>query len=84
MNPPEFLSTPVESSRLTSVASTDPTLQLEFRSGAVYRYFAVPPTVSTLRSPPNPKGRTSTGVSGIGFATSGSLEAHFPRTPPNR
>jgi len=42
----ELLSTPLESSLLTSVAySTNQTLQLEFRSGAVYRYFAVPPTV---------------------------------------
>ena len=46
MNSPQLLSTPVESSLLTSVAySTNQTLQLEFRSGAVYRYFAVPPTV---------------------------------------
>jgi lysyl-tRNA synthetase, class II len=46
MNPPEVLRTAVESSLLTSVAySTDQTLQLEFRRGAVYRYFAVPPTV---------------------------------------
>jgi len=46
MNPPEVRRTAVESSLLTSVAySTDQTLQLEFRSGAVYRYFAVPPTV---------------------------------------
>jgi len=46
MNQPEFLRTPVESSLLTAVTySTDQTLQLEFRSGAVYRYFAVPPTV---------------------------------------
>ena len=46
MNQPEFLSTPVESSLLTEVAySTDQTLQLEFRRGAVYRYFTVPPTV---------------------------------------
>ena len=46
MNSPEFLRTPVESSLLTAVAySTNQTLQLEFRRGAVYRYFAVPPTV---------------------------------------
>ena len=46
MNPPEVLRTAVESSLLTAVAySTDQTLQLEFRRGAVCRYFAVPPTV---------------------------------------
>jgi len=47
MSPHEFLSTAVESSVLTSVAyyGTDQTLQLQFRTGAVYRYFAVPPTV---------------------------------------
>jgi lysyl-tRNA synthetase, class II len=46
MNQPEFLCTPVKSSLLTSVTySTDQTLQLEFRSGALYRYFAVPPPV---------------------------------------
>ena len=46
MSSPEFLRTAVESSVLTSVAyGTDQTLQLEFRSGAVYRYFAVPLTV---------------------------------------
>ena len=46
MNPPELLRTPVESPLLTAVTySIDQTLQLEFRRGAVYRYFAVPPTV---------------------------------------
>ena len=43
MSQPDFTCTAVESSLLTSVAySTDQTLQLEFHSGAVYRYFAVP------------------------------------------
>jgi KTSC domain len=46
MNQQELLGTPVRSSVLTSVAyGRDQTLQLQFRSGAVYRYFAVPPTV---------------------------------------
>ena len=46
MSHPQFVYTAVESSLLTSVAySTDTTLELEFRSGAIYRYFAVPPTV---------------------------------------
>ncbi len=46
MSQPEFTCTAVESSLLTSVAySTDQTLQLEFRSGAVYHYFVVPPTI---------------------------------------
>jgi lysyl-tRNA synthetase class 2 len=46
MNRPQFLATSVESSVLTAVAyASDQTLQLEFRSGAVYRYFAVPPSV---------------------------------------
>ena len=46
MNQPEVRRTAVQSSLLTAVAySTNQTLQLEFRSGAVYRYFAVPPTV---------------------------------------
>jgi KTSC domain len=46
MNQPESVAITVESSVLTSVAyGRDQTLRLEFRSGAVYRYFAVPPTV---------------------------------------
>ena len=36
--------------------------------------------LSRVSSPPNPKGPTSTGISEIAFATSGSPEAHFPRT----
>jgi len=43
---PSPMSTAVESSVLASVAyGRDHTLQLGFRSGAVYRYFDVPPTV---------------------------------------
>ena len=46
MNQPESVAITVESSVLTSVAyGRDQTLQLGFRSGAVYRYFTVPPTV---------------------------------------
>ena len=46
MSHPQLVYTAVESSMLTSVAySPDTTLELEFRSGAIYRYFAVPPTV---------------------------------------
>ena len=46
MNHTEFLRTPVESSVLSSIGySSDTTLELEFRSGAIYRYFAVPPPV---------------------------------------
>jgi hypothetical protein len=38
--------TPVQSSLLSSIGySIDATLDLEFRSGAIYRYFAVPYTV---------------------------------------
>ena len=38
--------TSVQSSLLASVAySIDATLELEFRSGAVYRYFAVPQAI---------------------------------------
>lgn len=37
---------PVQSSLLTSLAySIDATLDLDFRTGAVYRYFAVPPAI---------------------------------------
>ena len=37
---------PLDSSLLKAVAySTDETLQLEFRTGPVYRYFRVPPTI---------------------------------------
>ena len=44
MNHHEFIT--VQSSLLTAVAySTDATLELQFRRGAIYRYFAVPPAV---------------------------------------
>lgn len=37
---------PLDSSLLkAAVYSTDETLQLEFRTGPVYRYFRVPPTI---------------------------------------
>lgn len=40
------LRTPVESSLLSSIGySSDTSLELEFRSGAIYRYFAVPAPV---------------------------------------
>lgn len=43
MSPSQVVRTAVESSILSSVGySTDATLELEFRSGAIYRYFAVP------------------------------------------
>ena len=46
MSRPEVTRTPVESSLLSSIGySIDATLELEFRSGAIYRYFAVPQTV---------------------------------------
>jgi hypothetical protein len=46
MSPSQIVRTAVESSLLSSVGySTDATLELEFRSGAIYRYFAVPPAV---------------------------------------
>lgn len=46
MNPIAFLRTPVQSSVLASIGySSDATLELEFRSGAIYRYFAVPPAL---------------------------------------
>jgi hypothetical protein len=38
--------TPINSSSIASVAySTDASLDVEFRSGAVYRYFAVPRSI---------------------------------------
>ena len=43
MSPSQGARTAVESSVLSSVGySTDASLELEFRSGAIYRYFAVP------------------------------------------
>ena len=46
MTHPEYLYTAVESSLLAGVAyTTDQTLLLWFLSGALYRYFAVPPAV---------------------------------------
>jgi len=42
----QCLYTALDSSLLAAAAySTDETLELQFRSGAVYRYFAVPPAV---------------------------------------
>jgi hypothetical protein len=44
MNHPESI--PVQSPLLTAVAySNDAILELPFRRGAIYRYFAVPPAV---------------------------------------
>lgn len=46
MSPPVAAWTPVQSSLLSSIRySTDETLELEFRSGAIYRYLAVPHVV---------------------------------------
>ena len=46
MSRPEVVWTAVESSLLSSVGySLDATLDLEFRTGAIYRYFAVPQAV---------------------------------------
>ena len=46
MSRPHVVRTAVESSLLSSIGySTDATLELQFRSGAIYRYFAVPQTV---------------------------------------
>jgi hypothetical protein len=46
MSASQLVRTAVQSSVLSSVGySTDATLELEFRSGAIYRYFAVPPAV---------------------------------------
>jgi hypothetical protein len=46
MSPTDPGRTPVVSSLLKSIAySIDTTLDLEFRSGATYRYFAVPQSV---------------------------------------
>lgn len=42
----QCLYTTLDSSLLAAAAySTDETLELQFRSGAVYRYFAIPPAV---------------------------------------
>jgi len=42
----ELMRTPVDSSLLSSIGySIDATLELEFRSGAIYRYFVVPQTI---------------------------------------
>lgn len=46
MRAQHLMRTPVESSVLSSIGySSHTTLELEFRSGAIYRYFAVPPAV---------------------------------------
>jgi len=46
MSHPEIMRTTVVSSLLSSIAySVDETLELEFRSGSIYRYFAVPQAV---------------------------------------
>lgn len=46
MSRPEAVWTPVQSSLLASIGySIDATLELEFRSGAIYRYFEVPQAV---------------------------------------
>ena len=46
MSRPEVMRTSVASSLLSSIGySVDATLELEFRSGAIYRYFAVPQAV---------------------------------------
>jgi KTSC domain len=43
---PQAARTPVQSSLLSSIRySIDATLELEFRSGAIYRYFGVPQAV---------------------------------------
>ncbi len=45
MNQREMPPIPLESSLLASAAYSDATLELEFRNGSIYRYFAVPPEV---------------------------------------
>ncbi len=46
MNQREIQRIPLESSLLASAAySSDATLDLEFRTGSIYRYFAVPPEI---------------------------------------
>ena len=46
MSRPEVMRIAVVSSLLSSIGySVDETLELEFRSGSIYRYFAVPPAV---------------------------------------
>ena len=45
MTPTPFVHTPVVSSVLSSIAYSDSTLELQFRSGALYRYFTVPPAI---------------------------------------
>ncbi len=46
MTPAELPRTAVVSSLLSAMSySLDSTLELEFRSGAIYRYFGVPPAV---------------------------------------
>ena len=46
MSLPEVIRTPVVSSLLSSIGySVDESLELEFRSCAIYRYFAVPQAV---------------------------------------
>jgi KTSC domain len=48
----------VRSSLLASIAySIHSTLELEFRSGALYRYFAVPPAVAAALLAADSKGR---------------------------
>lgn len=46
MNRPEAARTPLQSSLLSAIHySIDATLELEFHSGAIYRYFDVPQAV---------------------------------------
>lgn len=46
MSCPETVRIPVQSSLLASIGySSDATLEIEFRSGSIYRYFAVPNAV---------------------------------------
>lgn len=46
MSRPDAPWTPIQSSLLSSIRySFDATLELEFRNGAIYRYFAVPQAV---------------------------------------
>jgi hypothetical protein len=56
----------IDSSVIAAVAYSDEAaLDIEFTSGATYRYFAVPEQLFTTSSPPTPRGPSSTAASGL-------------------
>ena len=79
----QCLYTTLDSSVLKSAAySTDETLQLEFRTGPVYRYFRVPPTIFQNLMTATSKVPTTIGTSEKAFLTSASPEAALVHPEP--